>query len=139
MTTTTIRNDLPPSRPPHSPSAADWHRVTAARHNILLEGRAASIESLLGLLTPFLPEPVSWRRGSPLALPVGECGALVLENVVALDAHDQARLRKWLDDPTRRTQVVSTATYPLYPLVDIRVFDATLYYRLNVVRFAALE
>jgi Sigma-54 interaction domain len=59
----------------------------------------------------------------------------VLQNIAALDRPDQARLRVWLDDPTRRTQVVSTTAYPLFPLVDCHVFDATLYYRLNLVRF----
>jgi hypothetical protein len=136
MTTDIIRHGPSPSRPPDSPSAADWRRVTTAHHNILLEGRATSIESILCLLAPWLPEPVSWQLGRTLALPVGECGALVLENVAALNGQDQARLRAWLEDPMRRTQVVSTVAYPLFPLVDCRVFDATLFYRLNVVRFS---
>jgi DNA-binding NtrC family response regulator len=80
---------------------------------------------------------VTWQpRGLPLALPVEECGTLVLQNIAALDGHDQARLRVWFDHPTRRTHVVSTTTYPVFPLVDCGVFDATLFYRLNVVRFS---
>lgn len=136
MTTDIIRQELSPSRLLDSPSAADWRRVTSAHHNILLEGRATSIESVLCQLAPWLPEPVSWQLGSMLALPAGECGTLVLESVAALNGQDQARLRAWLDDPTRRTQVVSTLAYPLFPLVECRVFDAALYYRLSVVRFS---
>ena len=83
------------------------------------------------------PDPVWWQpRGIPLALPVEMCGTLVLQNIAALDGHDQARLRVWCDDPARRTQVVSTTAYPLFPLVDCGAFDATLYYRLSVLRFS---
>jgi hypothetical protein len=135
MTTAIDSNEFLPPHPPDSPTAADWRRATIAQHNILLEGPAASIESALRLLAPFLPEPVTWQRGSLLALPVGNCGALVVENVAGLNGHDQARLRAWLEDTSCRTQVVSTVTYPLFPLVDCHVFDATLYYRLSVVRF----
>ena len=99
MTTDIIRQELSPSRLLDSPSAADWRRVTSAHHNILLEGRATSIESVLCQLAPWLPEPVSWQLGSMLALPAGECGTLVLESVAALNGQDQARLRAWLDDP----------------------------------------
>jgi hypothetical protein len=134
MTTHPIHHE-PPQGPRESPSAADWRRVTTDHHNVLLEGSTAWMESVLGLLAPSLPEPVSWQRGSPLALPLGKCGALVVENVATLNDADQVRLRIWLDDPTRRTLVVSTAAYPLFPLVDCHLFDATLYYRLNVVRF----
>jgi hypothetical protein len=135
MTTVPIRHEFAPPSPPDSPSAADWRRVTTNRHNVLLEGSAAGIDSVLGLLAQLLPEPVSWQRGSPLALPIGECGALVVENVAALNDEDQARLRMWLDNPTRRPQIVSTAAYPLFPLVDCHLFDAALYYRLSAVRF----
>jgi hypothetical protein len=136
MTTAINSNKFSPQRPPDSPTAADWRRATIARHNILLEGPAASIESALRFLTPFLPQPVTWQRGSLLALPVGNCGALVMENVAALNGQDQARLRAWLEDTSCRTQVVSTATYPLFPLVYCHAFDATLYYRLTIVRFS---
>lgn len=133
----TLRDEINPAGASESGSPADWRRAAIAQHNMLLEGTAASIDAVLPILAPHLREPVWWqRRGIPLALPLETCGTLVLQNIAALDAHDQARLRVWCDDPARRTQVVSTTSYPLFPLVDCGVFDATLYYRLNVVRFA---
>jgi hypothetical protein len=39
-----------------------------------------------------------------------------VENVAAFKDADQTRLHMWLDHPTRRAQVVSTAAYPLFPL-----------------------
>jgi len=59
-----------------------------------------------------------------------------MQNIAALDRQDQVRLRVWLDGPAHRSQVVSTSAYPLFPLVDCGLFDAELYYRLNVVRFS---
>ena len=104
---------------------------------MLVEGPEASIQAALELLTPYLREPVTWlQRGIPQALPAGRSGALVVQNIAAMDRQDQARLRVWLDDPAHRSQVVSTSAYPLFPLVDCGLFDAQLYYRLNVVRFS---
>jgi hypothetical protein len=136
ITTATNRDEVSPAGAPDSGSAADWRRAVTAQHNMLLEGTEASLAAVVPRLTPYLREPVTWLgRGLPLTLPIEKCGTLVLQNIAALDRQDQARLRVWLDDPTRRTQVVSTTAYPLFPLVDCHVFDATLYYRLNLVRF----
>ena len=118
-------------------SAPDWRRAATAQHNMLLEGAAGSIDTALQLLAPCLRQPVTWNgRASALALPADEGGTLVVQNLALLDGQDQLRLRVWLNDPTRRTQVVSTTTYPVFPLVDCGAFDATLFYRLNVVRFS---
>ena len=135
--TNIIRDDGSPSPTLNPGSAAEWRRATTSQQSMLLEGPEASTEAVLSLLAPYLREPVTWkRRGAPLELPPGECGTLVLQNLAGLDGHDQARLLGWLNDPKHRTQVVSTTAYPVFPLVDCRVFDATLYYRLNVVRFS---
>jgi hypothetical protein len=116
-------------------SAANLRYATIAQHSILLEGPEISIEAVLSLLGPYLREPVTWSRlGTRLQLPADNCGALVLQNVSRLNRDDQARLLAWLNDPTHRTQIVSTTTTPLFPLVCSNQFDATLYYRLNVVR-----
>jgi len=116
-------------------SAAELRCETIAQHRILLEGPAVSIEVVLLLLAPYLREPITWNRlGTRLELPSDNCGALVLQNVSGLNRHDQARLFAWLNDPTHHTQIVSTTTTPLFPLVCSNHFDATLYYRLNVVR-----
>jgi len=116
---------------------ADWRRAATAQHSMLVEGPEASIQAALQLLTPYLREPVTWlQRGISQALPAEGSGALVMQNIAALDRQEQVRLRVWLDDAGHRSQVVSTSPYPLFPLVDCGLFDATLYYRLNVVRFS---
>lgn len=120
---------------PIAGSAADLRYATIAQHAILLEGPEVSIEAVLSLLGPYLRDPVTWSRlGTRLQLPADNCGALVLQNVSRLNRDDQARLLAWLNDPTHQTQIVSTTTTPLFPLVCANRFDATLYYRLNVVR-----
>lgn len=112
----------------------EWRSVCTARHNVLLEGPAASTEAVVRLLEPHLREPVAWKRPrAPLELPTGECGALVLQDIAALGGEEQTRLLGLLDDGTRRKQVVSTTTHPLFPLVARGLFDEALYYRLNVV------
>jgi hypothetical protein len=137
MTTTTHRNQAPPTQPRISGSAADWRRAAAAHHNMLVDGSEVSVQAVLQLLTPYLRKPVTWLlRGISQALPAGESGTLVVQNIAAFDRQDQSRLKVWLDDPAHRRQVVSTSAYPLFPLVDCGVFDATLYYRLNMVRLS---
>jgi transcriptional regulator of acetoin/glycerol metabolism len=42
-------------------------------------------------------------------------------------------LFEWLDSTSSGTQVVSTASAPLLPLVEAGAFDDALYYRLNTV------
>jgi hypothetical protein len=126
------RNE-PVSRP-IAGSAADLRYATIAQHAILLEGPEVSIEAVLSLLGPYLREPVTWSRPGTRQLPADNCGALVLQNVSRLNRDDQARLLAWLNDATHQTQIVSTTTTPLFPLVCANQFDATLYYRLNVVR-----
>ena len=133
--TTTIRRERF-SRRLDRGSAADLRCATIAQHRILLEGPDASIEAVLLLLAPYLREPLTWNHpGTSLKLPTDNYGALVLQNIAGLSQHDQARLLAWLNDPNHQTQVVSTTTYPLFPMVCANHFDATLYYRLNVVRF----
>jgi sigma-54-interacting transcriptional regulator len=117
-------------------SAADLRCATIAQHHILLEGPDISIEAVLLLLAPYLREPLTWNQpGTSLKLPANDYGALVLQNVAGLNRVEQARLLAWLDDLTHQTQVVSTTTSPLVPLVYCNLFDATLYYRLSVLRF----
>lgn len=134
---TAIRDELSPPRTLNHGSAAELCRAAAGRYSMLLEGPEPSIEAVLLLLAPYLRKPVECkRRRPPLELPVDDCGVLILQNVACLDAQDQARLLVWLNDPGRHAQVVSTTSYPLFPLVCCGVFDATLYYRLTLARFS---
>ena len=116
---------------PRLTATPEWHSVSTRQHNAIFEGPEHATEGLLQLLEPSLRTPSIWKRASlPLELPHNGCGALVLRNVYALDRREQAALLKWLD--TERTQVISTTTHPLFPLIAKELFDEALYYRLNV-------
>jgi hypothetical protein len=111
-------------------STVEWR---SPRHNVLLEGSELSTLAALRLLEPHLPEPViRKRRGSPLQLRDGDVGALVLEEVGDLSGDEQARLLAWIDGRCQ-TQIVSTTARPLFECVARGFFDASLYYRLNVI------
>jgi len=111
-------------------STVEWR---SPRHNVLLEGSEPSTLAVLRLLEPHLPEPVIRKgRGSLLHLPDGDIGALILEEVSDLSSEEQARLMAWIDGRCR-TQIVSTSASPLFARVARGFFDASLYYRLNVI------
>ena len=111
-------------------STVEWR---SPRHNVLLEGSELSTLAVLRLLEPHLPEPVIRnRRGSPLQLPDGDIGALILEEVSDLSGDEQARLLAWIDCRAQ-TQIVSATERPLFARVMRGFFDAALYYRLNVI------
>src|SRR5262249_31554924 len=111
-------------------STVEWR---SPRHNVLLEGSEPSTLAVLRLLQPHLPEPViRKRRGSLLQLPDGDIGALILEEVSDLSGDEQARLLAWIDSRCQ-TQIVSTSACPLFARVARGFFDASLYYRLNVI------
>ena len=108
--------------------------LRAHPHNVLLEGPVDATDAALGLLRPHIREPL--LRHVPhgaLDLPQRETRGLILRNVSTLTADDQTKLLMWLGDEGAHTQVVSTTDYPLFPLVAHGLFDAALYYRLNVV------
>lgn len=120
---------MPGTRP-----ETEWTGLRLPPCNLLLEGPEEVTNAVLVLLKPHLREPVLWReRGTPLDLPDRQPDTLILQDVGALNAGDQRRLLRWLDDARQPTQVVSTATVPLFSLVTDGHFDSALYYRLNVM------
>lgn len=113
---------------------AEWSALLTRHPNVLCECPGTSTEAFLSILKPHLREPIVWQQqGAPLDLHADHLGALVLQDVAALDPEQQGKLSQWLQDAGRHRQVVSTTTTPLYPLVERGQFDATLYYRLNVI------
>lgn len=109
-------------------------RITKA--NLLLVCSERQVTRLVRLA---IPDPqqaavVTCQNGQ-LLLPstAGRPGTLVIRDVDALTPEDQRKLCEWLDSRSDRTQVVSTASAPLVPLVDSGQFDDALYYRLNMV------
>jgi len=102
--------------------------------NVLLEGTAAATDNMLHLVRPHIRAPLVWHpRQAPLELPTSETAGLILRDVSALTDDEQTRLLLWLGGPGARTHVVSTTEYSLFTLVMHGLFDAALYYRLNVL------
>lgn len=88
------------------------------------------LESALNLAVPL----ATWRPGRAMHLPEnGAVRTLVIREVGNMSGAEQVRLLDWLDRAVGRTQVVSTSTVPLLPLVEDGRFINTLYYRLNTV------
>ena len=112
----------------------EWTTLCAKRHSVLLEGSAEATNATLLLLQPHLRQPVAWSQPqTPHQLPSRDAGAFVLRDVAALSASDQARLLEWSDGSRSSAQIVSTTEGPLFALVVRGLFDATLYYRLNIM------
>ena len=132
--TTAVEVILSPGRGLDLVSTPEWGILCTRRPNVLLVGSEESTKGVVLFLAPYLLRPVLWKPShAPFAVPVGECGALVLENIAALGLPEQSALLRWLDDSKDRRQVVSTTVRPLFPLVERGLFDDALYFRLNVV------
>jgi Sigma-54 interaction domain len=104
------------------------------RLNVLIEGPVEATSAALVQMQPHIREPIVWKPPqAPLELPGSEASALILENIAALSAEEQARLLAWLGGHRTRPRVVSTTDRPLFAFVTRGDFDQRLYYRLNVV------
>jgi len=127
----------------------DWHAARAAhaelallgmpRVNLLLSGPDGVIEYLLDALLPDLREPVGrWCPGEQLLLPPPTLiGTMIFQDVGQMPAADQRRLLDWLRGAAGRTQVISTTSVDLMPLIERGEFLEDLFYRLNIVRIDA--
>ena len=108
----------------------------ATRANLLIVGTERQVTRLLRLAiaNPSQAAVVRCQNGR-LPLPSALIGAetIVVRDVDALTSEDQWKLCEWLDSRSDRTQVISTSSAPLVPLVDGQLFNEALYYRLNVV------
>ena len=112
----------------------EWSILREHRCNVLVEGGRAATTAVLRLLLPSTREAVVWHKPyAPLKLPDRTTNTFILRNAASLSANDQGRLLDWFGDPGWRTQIISTAESPLFTLVQGGLFDATLYYRLNVM------
>jgi hypothetical protein len=112
----------------------EWGILTAQSHNVLLEGPVVDTHAALLRLQPHIRKPIAWGWPQPpLELPTKTAGALVLWDVEKLGLADQERLLLWLDESDTRVQIVSTTEQSLFPLVRDGLFNAKLYYRLNVI------
>ena len=107
-----------------------------SRTNVLIVGPEPHVNNALSLTAPDLTrDAVIQSRGGRLQLPAPSTGpaTVVVRDVDSLTPVEQRRLLEWLDAGSTRTQVISTASVPLLPLVEARGFNDTLYYRLNTI------
>lgn len=113
----------------------DLRRMGMPRVNLLLVGMGGMTRNVIGMLLRDRDEPIaSWSPGERLLLPaVARGGTVVLHEVGALSPDDQLHLLNWLEHAVARTQVISTTSGPLLPLVQTGAFLETLLYRLNTV------
>jgi hypothetical protein len=129
-----------PSRPatpgpyePRTRSDEDWGILGRYRLNSLLIGSDSFVDdALLMMSSSFAAPVVVWTAGQPLPPPPG-AATLILREISELTQFDQQRLEDWLERATTRTPVVSTASTPIWPLVERGVFLEKLYYRLNTL------
>jgi len=101
------------------------------RPSMLIVGPVSATEAMLLRLEPSFADPLTlWQPGFDLTLPSAG-GTLLLRRVSNLTAAQQSALLDWFDRDQQRTQVISTATQSLLPLVEQGLFSDILYYRLN--------
>jgi hypothetical protein len=111
----------------------EWHVLQTARPNVLLIGADRTVAGFLDLLLPLLRHPITRSRDGARILPEHLGGTLILHDVGRLDEDGQRGVSLWLAESNRDTQVISTASCPLYPLVEREALSAPLYYSLNVL------
>jgi hypothetical protein len=130
-----LRSQTPEILPPEL--RLEWRAVAREHCNVLIEGNSATADVVLEALRPHLRAPILEHRPKPgVPVPLPAHGTLVLLDVADLAPREQARLLRWLHERNGAVQVASTCRERLYPLVEVGRFDASLYYRLNIVRIA---
>ena len=114
---------------------SDLDLARGTRTNLLVVGDDDVVAGLITSLWPSLATPIVVRqrgerlRLSPLFPPVA---TIVIYDVDTLTRHEQRALSHWIA-AKGRTQVVSTASKSLRPMLQAGAFNEALYYRLNVV------
>jgi hypothetical protein len=111
----------------------DWRAFLRTRANILVTGPNAALQAFVRAARPALRAPVrSVAGGRTIALQTAS--TVILRDVDRLNRAAQRMLLSWINEPDHAdTQIVSTASAPLFPLVQAESFDRDLYYRLNTI------
>jgi hypothetical protein len=118
----------------------EWNAISREHCNVLVEAMPAVAGQILEKLRPHLRTPIEeYRPEAGVPVPQPAEGTLILSGVESLDASQQAQLLHWLNQGKKRVQLASISSQPLFPLVEAGTFDASLYYRLNVVRIEWVE
>jgi hypothetical protein len=123
------------SAPPPS-AAKDLKMARATSTNVLVVGPDPLVKNVLKLVAPDTRRDTAVQcQGGRLQLPQlsPQPAMVVVRDVDALTPGEQRKLLDWLEAASTRTQVVSTASVRLLPLVQAHAFNDTLYYRLNTI------
>ena len=125
----------------------DFQFALSARRNLLVTGPDCRVAALLQRLAterttiiccgsePLrLPNPGSKQTGA--RQPGSGVSTIVLRDVDALTSSEQDVLAEWIASGDSAPHLITTASTSLLPLVDAGEFNATLYYRLNIVYIA---
>lgn len=113
----------------------DLNVARASKANTLLVGREQRVASLVRLLVAEHGAGAVLRgEDGRLLLPPAAAGVptATIRDVEALTRDEQRALLNWLETAAG-TQVISTTSVPLLPLVEAHAFNDALYYRLNAV------
>jgi hypothetical protein len=122
-------------------AASDLNVARATRANVLVVGPEPLVKNVLKLVAPAARHDGLVQSGGGrlhLPSPLGQ-STVVVQDVDALTIAEQRQLLEWLDAPTTRTQVISTASMPMLPRIEDRTFNETLYYRLNTIYIDLFE
>jgi hypothetical protein len=117
-------------------AAKDLVMARTTQTNVLVVGPNPLVKNVLNLVALDARRDAAVQcQGGRLQLPQASSRPtmLVVHDVDALTAVEQRTLLDWLEAASARTQVVSTASVPLLPLVQAHAFNDTLYYRLNTI------
>ena len=117
-------------------AAKDLKLARATQTNVLVVGPEPLVKNVLSLVAVDAKRDTAVQcQGGRLQLPQvsPRPATVVVRDVHALTPAEQRKLLDWLEAASPRTQVVSTASVPLLPLVLAHAFNDTLYYRLNTI------
>ena len=114
---------------------SDQELALLTRVNLLVVGAENDVAALIASLWPSLVTPIVVRyRGEPLRLStVPRVGTFVIYDLETLTGEKQDALHRWVCAGIGHARVVSSASGSLFPMVESGLFNAGLYYRLNVV------
>jgi hypothetical protein len=113
---------------------SDWQTLVDTRANTVVVGQEEDALLVWTAVWPSLEKPIHWVDAEHLELPRRRpAGTLILQGADGLTSAGQQTLLDWLEHDARATRVLTTASRPLFPLVESGTFLEALYYRLNMI------
>jgi transcriptional regulator of acetoin/glycerol metabolism len=114
--------------------ADNWSLFRVSKPSVLLIGAEHETDRAIQSITANSADTVAAWPQVDAGPPSPAAGfTLLVRDVASLDAHEQARLHRWLGERSGAVRVITTSSVSLYGLVEQRQFLEPLYYRLNVV------